>query len=245
MTNVIFVASEAAPFAKTGGLADVAGSLPKALISESVHVDVYLPLHVKIPQHFKDQMTFVGFTTVNMGWRNQYVGLLKMKYEGVDYYFIDNEFYFKRHNLYGEGDDAERYIFFSKAVLAALKMKGEKPDIIHTNDWHTASVNILLDHYRKYDTFYQGIKTVFTIHNLRYQGIFDPYIMGDLLNLPFEYYAEQHLKFYNNINILKGGIVYSDHITTVSKSYAQEITLPYFGENLDGQIGRASCRERV
>ena len=236
MTKVIFVASEAAPFAKTGGLADVAGSLPKALNSENVSVDVYMPLHIKIPQQYKDQMSFVGYTTVNMGWRNQYVGLMTMKYDGVDYYFIDNEFYFKRHQLYGEGDDAERYIFFSKAVLAALKMKGEKPDIIHTNDWHAASVNILLDYYRKHDTFYEGIKTVFTIHNLRYQGVFDPYIMGDLLNIPFDYYAEQHLKFYDSINILKGGIVYSDHITTVSKSYAHEITFPYFGENLDGLI---------
>lgn len=238
MIKVAFVASEAAPFAKTGGLADVAGSLPKALNSDSVNVVVYMPLHIKISPTYRDQMTFVGYTTVNMGWRTQYVGLLTMKYDGVDYYFIDNEFYFKRHALYGEGDDAERYIFFSKAVLAAIKMIGEKPDIIHTNDWHAASVNVLLDYYKKHDPFYEGIKTVFTIHNLRYQGVFDPYIMGDLMNLPYEYYTEDRLKFYESINILKGGIVFSDHVTTVSKSYAHEITYPYFGENLDGVINK-------
>jgi len=236
MINVVFVASEAAPFAKTGGLADVAGSLPKALCSKKVKVVVYMPLHVTIAQSYKDKMTFLGFTTVNMGWRTQYVGLFTLEHEGVHFYFIDNEFYFKRHALYGEGDDAERYIYFSKAVLAAVKMVGVKPDIIHTNDWHTASINALLDYYAKHDAFYEGIKTVFTIHNLRYQGVFDPFIMGDLLNLPSEYYHDDRLKFYESINILKGGIVFSDHITTVSKSYAHEITYPYFGENLDGVI---------
>lgn len=238
MINVVFVASEAAPFAKTGGLADVAGSLPKALLSHDVNVKVFMPLHIKIAPRFREQMTFIGYTTVNMGWRTQYVGLLTLNYEGVDYYFIDNEFYFKRHALYGDGDDAERYIFFSKAVLASLKLMGNKPDIIHTNDWHTASINVLLDYYRKHDAFFDNIKTVFTIHNLRYQGVFDPYIMGDLLDLPYEYYHEDRLKFYDSINILKGGIVFSDHVTTVSNSYAHEITYPYFGENLDGVINK-------
>jgi starch synthase len=238
MINVVFVASEAAPFAKTGGLADVAGSLPKALCSKKVNVVVYMPLHAKIARDYKDKMTFLGFTTVNMGWRTQYVGLFTLTHDGVPFYFIDNEFYFKRQGLYGEGDDAERYIYFSKAVLAAVKMVGVKPDIIHTNDWHTASINVLLDYYAKHDAFYEGIKTVFTIHNLRYQGVFDPFIMGDLLNVPYEYYHDDCLKYYDNINILKGGIVFSDHITTVSKSYANEITYPYFGENLDGVINK-------
>ncbi|HSN65278.1 MAG TPA: glycogen/starch synthase, partial [Fusibacter sp.] len=149
MINVVFVASEAAPFAKTGGLADVAGSLPKALCSKKVNVVVYMPLHAKIARDYKDKMTFLGFTTVNMGWRTQYVGLFTLTHDGVPFYFIDNEFYFKRQGLYGEGDDAERYIYFSKAVLAAVKMVGVKPDIIHTNDWHTASINVLLDYYAK------------------------------------------------------------------------------------------------
>ncbi len=233
--KVVFVASEAAPFAKTGGLADVAGSLPKALISKDVSVDVFLPLHAKTAPKFKEMMTFVDSTEVLLGWRHQYVGIFKLEYDSVTYYFIDNEFYFKRHQLYGNGDDAERYIFFSKAVLSALKHLDLKPDIIHTHDWHTAAVNVLLDHYKKYDDFYD-IKTVFTIHNLRYQGIFDPFILGDLMNLPDHYFSEESLKFYDGINLLKGGIVYSDHVTTVSKSYAQEITYPYFGENLDGII---------
>lgn len=236
--KVAFVASEAAPFAKTGGLADVVGSLPKALMNLGVDISVFMPLHVRIAQSYKDQMTFIGSTSVHMGWRVQYVGVMKLTHEGVDYYFIDNEFYFKRHALYGEGDDGERYIFFSKGVLAALKMLGEKPDIIHTNDWHTSTINVLLDYYQRHDVFYQDIKTVFTIHNLRYQGVFDPYIMGDLMNLPYDYFDEEKLKFYNNINILKGGLVYSDAITTVSDSYAHEITYPYFGENLDGVINK-------
>ncbi len=238
MTNVVFVASEAAPFAKTGGLADVAGSLPKALCSKKVNVVVYMPLHAMIAQGYRDKMQFLGFTSVNMSWRSQYVGLFTLKHEGVQFYFIDNEFYFKRQALYGEGDDAERYIYFSKAVLAAIKMLGVKPDIIHTNDWHTASINILLNYYAQHDDFYEGIKTVFTIHNLRYQGVFDRYVMGDLLNIPNDYYHEDRLKFYDGINILKGGIVFSDHITTVSKSYAEEITYPYFGENLAGVINK-------
>ncbi len=234
--NVVFVASEAAPFAKTGGLADVAGSLPKALCSSNVNVEVFLPLHAKIDTSFRSEMTFVGETEVTLGWRHQYVGLFKLEYDRVTYYFIDNEYYFKRHQLYGDGDDAERYIYFSKAVLAALKFLDLKPEIIHTHDWHTAAVNVLLDYYKKHDPFYDHIKTVFTIHNLRYQGVFDPYVLGDLLNLPNEYFQEESLKFYDSINLLKGGIVYSDHITTVSKSYAHEITYPYFGENLDGII---------
>lgn len=234
--KVIFVASEAAPFAKTGGLADVVGSLPKALNSKSCRVEVFLPLHAKVSLEYREKMSFIGSTEVHMGWRKQYVGIFSLEHEGITHYFVDNEFYFKRHQLYGNGDDAERYIFFSKAVLAALKMMLIKPDIIHTHDWHTASVNVLLDYYKKHDDFYNNIKTVFTIHNLRYQGVFDPFILGDLLNLPPDYYHEEALKFYDGINLLKGALVYSDHITTVSQSYAHEITYPYFGENLEGII---------
>lgn len=236
MINVAFVASEAAPFAKTGGLADVAGSLPKALNSSRLHVTVYLPLHAKTSPKYRSQMTFIGSTSVDLGWRTQYVGIFHLLYEGVDYYFIDNEFYFKRHQLYGDGDDAERYIYFSKAVLAAMKHMDRKPHIIHTHDWHTAAVNSLLDYYQANDQFYQGIKTVFTIHNLRYQGTFDPYILGEFMGLPMSYFDDDKLKFYDNVNLLKGGIVFSDVVTTVSKSYANEISYPYFGENLEGVI---------
>lgn len=236
MIKVAFVASEAAPFSKTGGLADVAGSLPKALKHQGIETKVFLPLHPTMPLEFRKALTFVDQTEILMGWRRQYVGILTYQHDGVDYYFIDNEFYFKRHHLYGEGDDAERYIYFSKAVLAALKQMDFKPHILHTNDWHTASVNILREEYAYYDDFYRDIKTVFTIHNLRYQGIFDPYVLGDFLNLPFDYFNEDALKFYNNINLLKGGLVFSDAITTVSKSYASEIGYPFFGENLDGVV---------
>lgn len=236
MIKLAFVASEVAPFAKTGGLADVAGSLPKALQSKSVSVDVYMPLHAVISNKYREDMTFIGSTSVHMGWRTQYVGILHLEYDGVNHYFIDNEFYFGRNSLYGEGDDEERYVYFSKAALAAMKFLDKKPDIIHSNDWHTASVNILINEYKHHDPFYADIKTVFTIHNLRYQGIFDPYTLGDLLNLPQHYFDDEHLKFYNSINLMKGGIIYSDHVTTVSKSYASEIRYPYFGENLDGVL---------
>lgn len=234
MINVVFAASEAAPFAKTGGLADVAGSLPKALQSDKVKISVFLPLHAKTAYLHKDSMTFLYDTEVQMGWRKQYVGVYHLLHQEVDHYFIDNEFYFKRHQLYGEGDDAERYIYFSKAVLAALRKQDLKPDVLHTHDWHTSAINILLDHYKKSDPFYQEIKTVFTIHNLRYQGVFDAFILGDLMDLPYDYYHDEALKFHDSINLLKGAVVYSDHVTTVSNSYAHEITYPFFGENLDG-----------
>lgn len=234
MIRIAFIASEAAPFAKTGGLADVAGSLPKALKKLKMDIRVFLPLHAGINMAYREEMTFIGSTSVKMGWRNQYVGVMHLNHEDVDYYFIDNEFYFKRHRLYGEGDDAERYIFFSKAVLAALKTIDFCPDILHSNDWHTAPVNILTHEYAKHDAFYADMHSVFTIHNLRYQGIFDPYLMGDLMDLPGDYFTEDRLKYYNSINLLKGAVVFSDYVTTVSKSYAQEITYPYFGENLDG-----------
>jgi len=236
MLSVVFAASEAAPFAKSGGLADVAGSLPKALKGKNIQVKVFLPLHAKIAQKYREDMTNLGHTTVSLGWRHQYVGVYHLNFESVDYFFIDNEYYFKRHQLYGDGDDAERYIYFSKAILAAMKYLDIKPNILHTNDWHTASINVLLNHYQKYDPFYKDIKTVLTIHNLRYQGIFNPYELRDLLELPDEYFTEDTLKFYDSANLLKGGIVYCDHFTTVSKSYASEITYPYFGENLDGLI---------
>lgn len=238
MMKVAFVASEAAPFSKTGGLADVAGSLPKALVAEGVDLCVILPLHPTMPMEYRNALQFIDKTEVYMGWRTQYVGILHLKHDGVDYYFLDNEFYFKRHHLYGEGDDAERYIYFCKAVLATLKQLNYKPDIIHTNDWHTASVNILREEYAYYDDFYKDIKTVFTIHNLRYQGVYDPYILGEFLNISYDYFNEDALKFYNSVNLLKGALVFSDHITTVSKSYASEICYPFFGENLEGVISK-------
>ncbi|MDN5352758.1 MAG: starch synthase [Clostridiales bacterium] len=239
MMKIVFAAAEAAPFFKTGGLADVVGSLPKALLRDGVSVDVFLPLHGSIRLEHREMLTYLGATSVHLGWRIQHVGIFETTVDGIHYYFIDNEFYFRRPNLYGEGDDGERYIYFSKAVLAALKWLDLHPDILHTHDWHTAAINVLVDYYAKYDSFYSDIKTVYTIHNLAYQGVFDPYCLGDLLNLPEEeYFHEEGLKFYDNINLMKGGIIYSDHVTTVSKSYAEEIKYPFFGENLDGIIRR-------
>lgn len=236
MHRLAFVASEAAPFSKTGGLADVAGSLPKALLNSGLDVRVFLPLHPSLSHTHRNALTFLGSTEVSMGWRRQYVGVFKLDHNGLTHYFIDNEFYFKRHHLYGEGDDAERYIYFSKAVLAAFKMLDFKPDIVHTNDWHTAAINLLIHHYAYYDVFFKDVKTVFTIHNLRYQGVFDPFVLGDLLDLPHDYFNDDALKFHSSINLLKAGIVFSDHVTTVSKSYAHEIAYPYFGENLEGVV---------
>lgn len=234
--TVAFVASEVAPFAKSGGLADVAGALPKALDTSDCTVTVYMPLHSAIPAIYREQMTYEGYTTVSLGWRTQYVGVMSLEHEGVMHYFIDNAYYFNRWRLYGEDDDGERYVFFSKAVLAAMKMMNAAPDILHANDWHTAAIPVLLHYYRLSDPFYADIHTVFTIHNLRFQGIFDPVVMRDLMELPETYYTEDRLKYYDRINLMKGGIVFSDALTTVSESYAEEITYPFFGEHLDGII---------
>lgn len=234
--KVLFVASEAVPFIKTGGLADVAGSLPKALKAEGVDIRVILPKYGNISSEYRDKMTHVGNITVPVSWRDKYTGIDMLEYDGVTYYFVDNEEYFKRGGIYGYFDDAERFAFFSRAVLNVLPMLDFWPDVIHSNDWHAAMVNVFLKLDHIGDTRYQGIKTIFSIHNLKYQGVFPKSIMNDVLGLDWKYFNNGDLEFYDAVNYMKAGIIYADMIGTVSRTYATEIQYDYFGENLDGLL---------
>lgn len=236
MLKVLFVASEAAPFAKTGGLGDVIGSLPKELRKQDLDVRVIIPKYSGIPLEFSGQMVQKATCIVPVGWRNQYCGLFELSYQGIIWYFLDNEYYFRRDGLYGHYDDAERFAFFCRAVLEALPHMDFVPDIIHCHDWPTGPLAAMLK--LQYRDRYAAVKTVFTIHNLMYQGIFPGDILGDLLNLPNSVFTADGLEFFGQVNFLKGGLAFNDIITTVSNSYAEEIQQPYFGEKLDSMLVR-------
>lgn len=238
MLKVLYVASEAVPFIKTGGLADVAGSLPKALKKQGVDVRVVMPKYGKIAQEYLDKMEHIYDGEFTVSWRTKFLGIDKLELDGVTFYFIDNQEYFYREGFYGYGDDAERFAFFSRAALEILPQDNFWPDVIHTNDWHTALVNVYLrlDHIG--DERYEKIKTVFTIHNLKYQGVFPKDVMGDVLGLDWQYFNNGDLEYYDAVNLMKGAIIYADNVTTVSRTYAQEIQYEYFGEGLDGLLRR-------
>lgn len=233
--NVLFVSAEVVPFSKTGGLADVAFSLPKSLRREGLDVRVMTSRNFhnkKVDVHEEHLFN----TEVEVGWRKQYLGLSASEYDGIPFYFLDNEFYFKREGIYGHYDDGERYSFFCRAVLEALVKLDFQPDIIHFNDWHTAMIPLLMKKHYSHIEKFNNVKTVFTIHNLRYQGVFDPIVMGELLNLDNSEYNSGAIEFYGNINFMKSGINFADAVTTVSDTYANEIKEPYFGENLHDLI---------
>lgn len=234
--KVLFAVSECVPFVKTGGLADVAGALPKELKRLGTDIRVMMPKYGLIPQGIREKMEKVAECTVQLGWRNQYCGIESFVQDDVTYYFIDNEYYFKRDSIYGHYDDGERFSFFSHAVLESLKVLQFQPDIIHSHDWHTGMVNYLLKEEYSNDPFYAQMKSVFTIHNLQFQGIFPRSVMHDLLDLDDHHFTVERLEFYGNISFMKAGIVSSDKITTVSPTYKDEIQTPYFGERLDGLL---------
>ncbi len=234
--KVLYVASEAVPFAKTGGLADVAGSLPKALKAQGVDVRVIMPKFGGIPEEYRDNMKHVYDGTLNVSWREKYVGIDEYELEGVTYYFVDNQEYFNREGYYGYDDDAERFSFFCRAVLNMLPAIDFWPDVIHTNDWHAGLVNVFLKLEHMGDERYQNIRTLYTIHNLKYQGVFPKDVMSDVLGLDWKYFNNGDLEFYDAVNFMKGGIIYSDFVSTVSRTYAQEIQYEYFGEHLDGLL---------
>lgn len=236
--KVLYVAAEAVPFIKTGGLADVAGSLPISIKGQKHDIRVVLPLHSSIKNEYKDKMKKIHEYYVDLNWRRQYVGVMELEYKGLVFYFLDNEYYFNRDKPYGEFDDGERYAYFSKAVTLLPKEIGFKPDVVHTNDWHTALVNLFIHEFAKGDDYYSGIRKIFTIHNLKYQGVFPPSVLGEIMGVSNEYFNEASIKFYNDINYMKAGIVYSDAITTVSRSYAEEIKYDFFGEGLDGVLSQ-------
>ena len=242
MIKVLFASSEAVPFAKSGGLADVAGTLPQNLDKNEVDIRVIMPKYGSIAEKYSSQMKFLKNISVFLGWRNQYCGVFMLEHEGVTFYFIDNEFYFKYGNLYSYiHEDIEKFAFFSKAVLSVLPDIDFRPDIIHCNDWQTGGIPILLNAQFQDNPFYRGIKTIMTIHNLKYQGIWDKNAVSDVFGLSPDYFTSDKLEYNNNLNVLKGGLVYCDVITTVSDTYAKEIQTPEYGEGLDGLLRARSA----
>lgn len=235
--RVLFVASEASPFIKSGGLGDVAGALPKALAQKGADVRVVIPKYKDINWQMKEKLRFIKWFNVRVGWREQFCGVWEGFYNGVTYYVLDNERYFGRDGLYGFYDDAERFAFFDRAVLDTLRQIDWQPDLIHCNDWQTGMLPVLLKfEYKRKDSFYWNMKCVYSIHNIAFQGIFDPNILPELFGFDLELYENTALKFDDGVSFMKGGLYYCDIITTVSNSYAGEIQTPEYGQRLDGVL---------
>ncbi len=234
--KILFAASEAFPFAKSGGLGDVIGSLPMALQKENVDVRVILPRYVDIPQQYRDGMNEISRVNVLVGWRNQECVIHSLQYNNVTFYFLGNDYYFDRPGLYGYYDEAERFAFFCRGVLEVLPYIGFQPDVIHCHDWHTGMISVLLEANFRHNPYYSSIKTVFSIHNLKFQGIFSKDILGELLGLNEGYFTQEGVEFYDAVSFMKGGLTFSERITTVSPTYAEEIQTDFFGEKLDGLL---------
>ena len=262
MKKILMVTPEATPFAKTGGLADVAGGLPIALKKHGADVRVIMPKYeyagkskklirdeegelkeiqekktlTEVLQENQIVLEHLCQIDVKIGWRSLYCGIEQTVYQGVTYYFIDNEFYFKRDNCYGYGDDEERFAFFSRAVLEAIPYLNFIPDVIHCNDWQTGMVPVLLEAQYRGLELYRDIRTMYTIHNLKFQGIFGIQEMKEWFGLGDDYFTADKLEFYGAGSFMKGGLVYSNILTTVSDTYANEVKYPYYGERMEGLL---------
>ncbi len=244
MTKILMAASECAPFAKTGGLADVVGALPAQLNKLGMDCRVIMPLYRTVKEKYIKDLTFVRWTTIKIGWRSMYSGLFTMEYEGVQYYFIDNEFYFNNQSIYTEYSyDIERFSFFQRAVLDALGAPMNfYPDVLHCHDWQTGMIPCLLDAHFRPHGYFTEMRTVYTIHNLKYQGVHGVNQIADLMDLPSRYMTDYGILKDGVPNFMKAGIVYSDMVTTVSPTYAKEIFLPFYGEGLDGVLRNYSYK---
>ena len=235
--KILFAASECVPFIKTGGLADVVGALSPVLAQKGADVRVMVPLYASIPEKWTSQMKSECEFEVELGWRRQYCGVKSLEYQGVTFYFIDNHFYFGRSYIYGlGGDEYERFGFFCRAVIDALPHLGFKPDVVHCHDWQTGMVPALLKIQYAHFPFYQDMKTVYTIHNLQYQGVFPIKAVQDTLGLGDSLFTSDKLECYGCANYMKAGLVYADELTTVSPSYSDEIQTAFYGERLDGLL---------
>ncbi len=235
--KVLYVTSEAAPFAKTGGLGDVAGALPAAVNGKADDVRVIMPLYGSISGQWREKMQFIKHLYIPLAWRNLYCGLFELKECGVTFYFVDNEYYFKRGDIYGHYDDGERYAFFSRAVTALLtEFDGWTPQVVHCNDWETALVPIYMRCLYGGDPVIDAMKTVFTIHNIEYQGRFARDTLENLFGLPASLFNGGTLEYMGGVNLMKGAIELCDRLTTVSPTYARELQEEYYARGLDGVI---------
>ena len=241
MRNILFIASECAPFIKTGGLADVVGSLPKSFNKDEFDCRIIMPKYMCMKWEFVQRLEYVTHFYMNLNWRSQYVGIFKVVHDGVTIYMIDNEYYFGGDKPYGHiKQDIEKFSFFSRAALSILPVIGFRPDVIHCHDWQTGLVPVYLKDCFAEGDFYRGIKSVMTIHNLKFQGIWDIKTVRDIAGLSDYYFTSDKLEAYNDANMLKGGVVYADRVTTVSDTYAEEIKVPFYGERLDGLMNARS-----
>lgn len=238
MKHILFAASEGVPFIKTGGLADVVGSLPKCIDRNYFDVRVIMPKYPCMKQEMKERMTYVTHFYMDYNFKNEYVGILKSEVDGITFYFIDNEYYFGGMKPYGDDTlwEITKFAFFSKAVLSALPVIDFHPEIIHCHDWQTGLIPVYLKERFQGNEFFHGIKTIMTIHNLKFQGKWDVKTVKEITGLPDYFFTPDKLECNKDANLLKGGIVYADAITTVSDTYAEEIKTEFYGEGLDGLL---------
>lgn len=237
MKRIAYIASECVPFIKTGGLADVVGTLPRIFDKSKYDVRVIIPNYMCLPAKYKEKMKYLTHFYMDIGWKKQYVGVMYLEYEGVPVYFIDNEYFFCGYNIYGDPKwDLEKFCFFCKAALSIFPCIGFRPDIIHCHDWQAGLVPVYLKTLFANNPFYQGIKSIMTIHNLQFQGIWDIKTVKEYSGLPDYLFTPDKLEKHRDASMLKGGLVYADKITTVSNTYAREIQTPQYGEGLDGLL---------
>lgn len=237
MKKVLFAASEAVPFIKLGGLADVVGTLPKNFDKSLYDVRVIIPKYSAIPEEYNQKMEFVGDFNMKLASKRRYGGVYSLEHDGITFYFVDNEFFFAGEKPYGEmSDDIEKFVFFSKAVLSVLPLIDFKPDIIHCHGWQTGLVPVFYHDSFAKEEFYKNIKTVMTVHNFTAQGAYELNAVKYMTGLDDSYFVPEKLEAYGSANLLKGGIVYADYVTTVSESYAEEVRTRFFGEGLEGLV---------
>ena len=218
-------------------MADVVGALPKCFDKNYFDVRVIIPKYMCMKEEYKNQLQYITHFYMDIGYRREYVGIMQLEYDGIKFYFIDNEYYFSGYQPYGDiRFDIEKFAFFSKAALSILPTIDFRPDLIHCHDWQTGLIPVYLKERFQANEFYRGIKTVFTIHNLKFQGIWDKKTIQNITGLSDYFFTPDKLEFKKDANYLKGGLVYSDAITTVSKTYAEEIKTPFYGEGLDGLL---------
>ncbi|MDE6788074.1 MAG: glycogen synthase GlgA [Ruminococcus sp.] len=248
MKNILFAASECVPFIKTGGLADVVGALPQYINKDEFDVRVIMPYYTCIPAKFRDNFRYVTHFYMDYGLRQNgvHVGIMEYEYNGIKFYFVDNEYYFKCDSPYSSDLkwDIERFTFFCKAVLAILPVVGFRPDIIHCHDWQASLIPVFLHSTFATNPFYSSTKSIMTIHNLKFQGVWNIDTFKYNTALPGYMFTPDKLEFKKDANMLKGGLVYADYITTVSETYAEEIKYPFFGEQLDGLLRARSASLR-